>query len=165
MSEMINKKVRPPLAEAIFKLRKTSKFTQVDISKRLGVGQSAVALWEKGPDKPSAQILLKLSEMAPEHERHWWYEQAGPIFAEKLRSEPTAKKEERSTDGELLAAAMEAVTATAERMQEFLTKQKYAEIVAKVYDDWRETGQRDCSIIGRFIRRARGPSDQKGMLR
>jgi SOS-response transcriptional repressor LexA len=76
MREQVKNLVRPPLAEAIFKLRKSRRQTQIEVSKELGVYQSAIVRWERGIDMPPTKALLMLSEMAPESEKQWWRDQA-----------------------------------------------------------------------------------------
>lgn len=73
---MLKKIDRTPLAEAVVSFRKTRGMTQLDLSKHLGVPQSAIAQWERNIYKPPAPILLKFSELVPEEERQWWRDQA-----------------------------------------------------------------------------------------
>lgn len=44
-------------------LREKSRFTQIELAKELGVGQSTVAMWETGKSVPRAQQLPKLAEL------------------------------------------------------------------------------------------------------
>lgn len=47
---------------AIEKLRTNAKITQVQIAKRLGVTQTAVALWESGKSRPRSDKLPELAK-------------------------------------------------------------------------------------------------------
>ena len=44
-------------------IRKGRQLTQQNLAKRLGVGQSTVAMWENGKSVPSMKNLLKLSNI------------------------------------------------------------------------------------------------------
>lgn len=44
-------------------LRVNSGLTQREVAERIGIDQSAVALWETGKTAPRASILIKLSEL------------------------------------------------------------------------------------------------------
>ncbi len=37
--------------------------SQADLAEQVGVGQSAVAMWESGERKPKVEMLIKLSEI------------------------------------------------------------------------------------------------------
>ena len=50
-------------AERLKELRKQAHLTQVELSKRLGVGQSSYADWERGKKKPTQKNLVKLSQV------------------------------------------------------------------------------------------------------
>ena len=50
-------------AERLKELRKQAHLTQVELSKRLGVGQSSYADWERGKKKPTQENLVKLSQV------------------------------------------------------------------------------------------------------
>lgn len=47
----------------IRKLREDRGITQAQLSEKLGVGRSAVAMWETGCAKPSADKLPKLAKL------------------------------------------------------------------------------------------------------
>lgn len=43
--------------------RKTASLTQEQVAAYLGVGQSAVSMWESGASKPRAETLKKLADL------------------------------------------------------------------------------------------------------
>ena len=47
-------------AERLKELRKKSYLTQVELAKRLGIGQSSYADWERGKKKPTQENLVKI---------------------------------------------------------------------------------------------------------
>lgn len=49
--------------ERIKLLRKQNGYTQVELSKKLGIGVSTVAMWETGKRTPNYNILCKLSDL------------------------------------------------------------------------------------------------------
>jgi hypothetical protein len=103
-------------------------------------------------------------------DRHWWYEQAGPKFAERLSAEeesaaPQLQKEKKATDPELLAQVLEALNAAINRSRSILPTLKYAEIAASVYDEWLKPGKRDDKILNRLVNEAITPSNMKGKTR
>lgn len=44
-------------------LRKQAHLTQVEFAKRLGIGQSSYADWERGRKKPTQENLVKISQV------------------------------------------------------------------------------------------------------
>jgi transcriptional regulator with XRE-family HTH domain len=80
MSKAINSSSGATLAGKIYALRKGLRLKQAELAAICGVDQSAVSQWEsERPNRvsvPSAKILVKLSELAPESERQWWRDQA-----------------------------------------------------------------------------------------
>ena len=50
-------------AERLKELRKQAHLTQVELAKRLGIGQSSYADWERGKKKPTQENLVKLSKI------------------------------------------------------------------------------------------------------
>ncbi|MDU4454344.1 MAG: helix-turn-helix transcriptional regulator [Streptococcus mitis] len=50
-------------AERLKELRKKSYLTQVELAKRLGIGQSSYADWERGKKKPTQENLVKISQV------------------------------------------------------------------------------------------------------
>jgi DNA-binding transcriptional regulator YiaG len=68
------------LAFRIKTLRGTKNWKQAQLAAFCGVSQVSVSQWESQKEKsrsvPSAKILLKLSELAPEADRQWWRDQA-----------------------------------------------------------------------------------------
>ena len=51
------------IAQNIKKFRTEKGFSQKALGARLGVGQSTVAMWECGTNKPEHDTLLKLAEL------------------------------------------------------------------------------------------------------
>ena len=52
-----------PFAERLKELRKQSHLTQVELAKRLGIGQSSYADWERGKKNPTQDNLVKLAQI------------------------------------------------------------------------------------------------------
>lgn len=50
-------------AERLKELRKQSHLTQVGLAKRLGIGQSSYADWERGKKNPTQENLVKLAQI------------------------------------------------------------------------------------------------------
>ena len=50
-------------AERLKELRKQANLTQVELAKRLGIGQSSYADWERGRKKPTQEHLVKISQV------------------------------------------------------------------------------------------------------
>ena len=50
-------------AERLKELRKQANLTQVELAKRLGIGQSSYADWERGKKKPTQENLVKISQV------------------------------------------------------------------------------------------------------
>ena len=50
-------------AERLKELRKQSHLTQVELAKRLGIGQSSYADWERGKKNPTQDNLVKLAQI------------------------------------------------------------------------------------------------------
>ena len=44
-------------------LRKQAHLTQVELAKRLGIGQSSYADWERGKKKPTQENLVKIAQI------------------------------------------------------------------------------------------------------
>ena len=44
-------------------LRKQAHLTQVELAKRLGIGQSSYADWERGKKKPTQENLVKIAQV------------------------------------------------------------------------------------------------------
>ena len=49
-------------AERLKELRKQAHLTQVELAKRLGIGQSSYADWERGKKKPTQENLIKIAQ-------------------------------------------------------------------------------------------------------
>ena len=50
-------------AERLKELRKQAHLTQVELAKRLGIGQSSYADWERGKKNPTQENLVKLAQI------------------------------------------------------------------------------------------------------
>lgn len=50
-------------AERLKELRKQAHLTQVELAKRLGIGQPSYADWERGKKKPTQENLVKISQV------------------------------------------------------------------------------------------------------
>ena len=50
-------------AERLKELRKQAHLTQVELAKRLGIGQSSYADWERGKKNPTHENLVKLAQI------------------------------------------------------------------------------------------------------
>ena len=50
-------------AERLKELRKQAHLTQVELAKRLGIGQSSYADWERGKKKPTQENLVKIAQI------------------------------------------------------------------------------------------------------
>lgn len=49
-------------AERLKELRKEGHLTQVELAKRLGIGQSSYADWERGMKNPTQENLIKIAQ-------------------------------------------------------------------------------------------------------
>ena len=49
-------------AERLKELRKQAHLTQVELAKRLGIGQSSYADWERGKKNPTQENLIKIAQ-------------------------------------------------------------------------------------------------------
>ena len=50
-------------AERLKELLKQAHLTQVELAKRLGIGQSSYADWERGKKKPTQENLVKIAQI------------------------------------------------------------------------------------------------------
>lgn len=50
-------------AERLKELRKQAHLTQVELAKRLGIGQSSYADWERGKKNPTQENLIKIANL------------------------------------------------------------------------------------------------------
>lgn len=50
-------------SERLKELRKQAHLTQVELAKRLGIGQSSYADWERGKKNPTQENLIKLAQI------------------------------------------------------------------------------------------------------
>lgn len=51
------------MKEQLKSLREAAKLTQKEAAELLGVGQSAVSMWETGESKPKTDIITKIAEV------------------------------------------------------------------------------------------------------
>ncbi len=145
---------------------------QRSFAKLLGVSQPVLSKWERGEYRPSALALMKIGDISGE-DRLWWYEQAGPEFAERLKSlgamnlraKPyggALPKEMRlrgleaspTLDRELLTQVMEAIDKELKRKKLKLPVNKYAELVAVLYEHCAELGAFDAAVAKTLLKLA-----------
>jgi transcriptional regulator with XRE-family HTH domain len=141
---------------------------QVAFAEFLGISQGTLSEWESGTQEPSPLALAALGRMDYENAT-WWYEQAGPRFAERLklqgvirevRAEIKEAREER-VDPDLLAWILQALDSASNLIGVVLPLKKYARIVAAVYDECQESGERDAAMVEQAVRAACAPSNEK----
>lgn len=48
---------------AFYKIRKSAGLTQKDVSKKLGVCQSTISMWESGLSNPRLEMLRKIANL------------------------------------------------------------------------------------------------------
>ena len=79
------------------------RMTQAEFAKSFGVTQSMISAWEAGRDTPSAEIWIKLGEIAGYPDCYWFYERAG-LDRQKLltATEQTLKEQIKDADSPLL---------------------------------------------------------------
>lgn len=77
--------------------------TQAEFARGIGVTQPMVSAWEAGRDTPSAEIWIKLGELAGYPDCYWFYERAG-LDRQKLlaATEKTLKEQIKDADSPLL---------------------------------------------------------------
>ncbi len=51
------------LSENLQYYRKRLQMSQVEFARRLGVGRSAVCMWEKGYRKPNVETLIRIARL------------------------------------------------------------------------------------------------------
>lgn len=68
-------------------LRESLSLDQKGLAQLIGAKQNTISDWEKGEYRPSPMALIALGNVAGK-QRDWWFEQAGPEFAERLRRRP-----------------------------------------------------------------------------
>jgi transcriptional regulator with XRE-family HTH domain len=141
---------RPEISEAFRRARMSMGLSQQELADRLNGDQGTVSRWERGVDSPPVSALVALMGMLPAKDRGWWQERLD-----------TEREEGKTLDAELLACVIEAVEAAANKAGVVLPRLKYAAILARVYDSWRETGQRDRTIVEEMVSRASSPSNRK----
>jgi SOS-response transcriptional repressor LexA len=66
-------------------LRKRLQIDQVVLAEHLGVKQATVSEWENGEYSPSPMALMAIGRL-DFNNTMWWYEQAGPKFADRLKT-------------------------------------------------------------------------------
>lgn len=63
---------------------------QKAFAEHLGITQSVVSEWESNRYDPSSMALVAIGRLAPS-DQNWWYEKAGPQYAERLKSSPLGR--------------------------------------------------------------------------
>jgi transcriptional regulator with XRE-family HTH domain len=146
-------------------LRKRLGMSQALFAEHLGVSQGSVSEWEKGTHPPTPMALMAIGRI--DDDATWWYEQAGPRFAERLKTgrliqEVRAeRKEGKATDPELLASVLEAVETAMNRAGGYFSTKIRAGIISRVYDEWRQSGERNDAFVERLVNEALSPSNRK----
>jgi hypothetical protein len=99
-------------------------------------------------------MFVRLASMAGAPEKEWFLAQAG--LSEATFRKPAVAGTERRTrvDPDLLDSACNLMCIV-------LPLKKYAEIIARVYDDSQETGQRDATMVEREVRATCVPPNEK----
>jgi transcriptional regulator with XRE-family HTH domain len=132
----------------ICKLKADLGLKQKDFARALQTEQGTVSKWLNGKSKPFPDAFVRLSRLAMGEERAFFLNEAGVSENYFERSKAVVQtKEGKALDAELLAFVIEAVEAAANMAGVVLPRLKYAAILARVYDSWREAGQRDCAIV------------------
>jgi DNA-binding transcriptional regulator YiaG len=150
------------IAVRIRELRKRLQIDQAVFAEHLGVSQGTVSEWEKGDHPPQPMALMAIGRL-DFNNAMWWYEQAGPKFAERLKLQQLIRdvREEQkgsaapstSLDQDLLAFAVERVDAALEKRRSKLPRDKYAQAVAIFYDLCHETQSRNPAMLEPILRR------------
>lgn len=151
------------VAGRIKALRKSLGINQTELAEDLGVSQRTVSEWETGDHMPPPVCLVALGRF-DYNNADWWYEQAGPRFAERLKrqravQEMRAEQRNRALAGEgsfwdpdLLRFVIEAIDSELEKRGKKLPSRKYAELIVLSYEHCQETGRRDSEIVGRLLK-------------
>ena len=153
--------LRPEISVAFRKARNSIQMSQEELAARIGSSQDAVSRWERGIDSPPVSALIELTAMLPEAERGWWREKTGGGPSEEVAAAPIKMKESETLDRKLLTKVLDAVEAAMNKARGYFSTQIRAEIIGRVYDEWRKSGRRDCSIVEKLVAEARCPSNQK----
>lgn len=91
-------------AERVERIRRTLGMSQEALAEEFGISRPRVSEWESGKVEPSAEVLLKLADIAPElGDKLWFWEQAGIDKEQLLR---TAGEELKVDPGDVLAAVL-----------------------------------------------------------
>ena len=106
-------------------------------------------------------MFVRLASMAGAPEKEWFLAQVG--LSEATFRKPAVAGTERRTrvDPDLLAWVLQALDSACNLMCIVLPLKKYAEIIARVYDDSQETGQRDATMVEREVRATCVPPNEK----
>jgi transcriptional regulator with XRE-family HTH domain len=142
--------------------RKRLNLSQTQLAEELGIKPNTVSEWESGRYRPSAMALVALGRLDYDNAA-WWYEQAGPKFAEKLKLQQVIRNvreaqkgfasQNTQVDQDLLAFALERVDAALRKRRARLPSEKYAQAVALFYDLCRETQSRNPAMLEAVLRR------------
>jgi transcriptional regulator with XRE-family HTH domain len=77
--------VLPEWAQRVAALRKELGLKQVDFAAKFGVTQAAISRWERGAKEPSAEIYIRMGNIAAKPACFWFLEKAG-LDVSRLRS-------------------------------------------------------------------------------
>lgn len=138
----------PLIAARIKELRRDRLgLRQGEFAREVGVGQPVVSLWETAENRPSTLALLKIGDLAGE-DRLWWYAQAGPEHAAKLKAEAApvpmpAPVVPPVIDRELLAYVIQGLMRElAIRGNPKVAESDLAHAIARYYDECHYLGKR-----------------------
>lgn len=148
----------PIIAARVKELREGKlRLNQKEFAQIVGVKQPIVSQWESAKYRPSPFALMKMGDLAQD-DKLWWYEQAGPEHAKRLKEEKNGSSviempSERQTtlDKNLLIFVVETVDKELRRRKLKLPSSKYAELVALFYELCQQTGRRDATIVSRLL--------------
>lgn len=151
--------------EKIKALRKRLGVGQIKMAELLGVNQGVVSGWENGKYPPSPMALMAIGRL--DDDAAWWYEQAGPQFAEGLKTTRlineirAEKKERKETSPKLLAQVLDAVNIRILERQLGLTSVQKAQVYSMLYDAWRILGECKKEMVDVCIDDVCFPSNKK----
>ncbi len=144
-------------------LRERLGMDQTVLAQHIGVKPTSVSEWESGRYRPSAMALMAIGHLDFNNEM-WWYEQAGPEYADRMRTVQLVKQAQAkraaaadansgpSWDPELLRFVVETIDAELVKRRKKLPSPKYAELIVLIYEYCQKLGQRDTDIVLRLLK-------------
>jgi len=150
-------------------LRKRLGVDQKALAEDLGVSQGTISEWESGDHTVPPIALMAIGRMDYDN-TEWWYEQAGPRFAERLKltrviqevraerlrvAEQTGQSQtaamDVSWDPELLAWVIETIEAGLKGRAR-PDPDKYASAVIACYEVSHRAGARDAAMVSSILK-------------